>query len=75
VAEKVRVPAGYQLVWSGQYESMERRAVARVTQLRPLLAPILREEGVPDEIAALVLVESGGQPTALSPKGHWVSGS
>ena len=24
VAEKVSVPAGYQLVWSGQYESMER---------------------------------------------------
>jgi Cu(I)/Ag(I) efflux system membrane protein CusA/SilA len=24
VAEKVSIPAGYQLVWSGQYESMER---------------------------------------------------
>ena len=24
VAEKISVPAGYQLVWSGQYESMER---------------------------------------------------
>ncbi len=24
VSEKVQVPAGYQLVWSGQYESMER---------------------------------------------------
>jgi len=24
VTEKVKVPAGYQLVWSGQYESMER---------------------------------------------------
>ena len=24
VAEKVSVPAGYQLVWSGQYGSMER---------------------------------------------------
>lgn len=54
--------------WNGNDEAL-RRAVARVTQLRPLLAPILREEGVPDEIAALVLVESGGQPTALSPKG------
>jgi membrane-bound lytic murein transglycosylase D len=29
----------------------------------------LQEQGIPDEIAALVLVESGGQPTALSPKG------
>jgi membrane-bound lytic murein transglycosylase D len=40
-----------------------------VTQLKPVLAPILQEEGIPDEIAALVLVESGGQPTARSPKG------
>ena len=24
VAEKVNVPAGYQLMWSGQYESMQR---------------------------------------------------
>jgi membrane-bound lytic murein transglycosylase D len=46
-----------------------RRAVSRVTQLKPVLAPILQEEGIPEEIAALVLVESGGQPTALSPKG------
>ena len=44
-------------------------AVARVEQLRPLLDPILREEGVPTEIMAVVLVESGGRPTALSPKG------
>ena len=43
--------------------------VRRVQQLRPLLEPILREEGVPEYIAAVVLVESGGRPTALSPKG------
>ena len=46
-----------------------RRALARVVELKPVLAPILEDEGVPDEIAAIVLVESGGQPTALSPKG------
>jgi membrane-bound lytic murein transglycosylase D len=40
-----------------------------MTQMKPILAPILQEEGIPYEIAALVLVESGGQPTALSPKG------
>ena len=57
-----------QQYWNGNDEAV-RRAVARVTQLKPVLAPILQEEGVPDEIAALVLVESGGQPTALSPKG------
>jgi membrane-bound lytic murein transglycosylase D len=44
-------------------------AVARVQQLRPLLEPILREHGVPTDLAAVVLVESGGRPTALSPKG------
>ena len=26
VAEKVQIPAGYHLVWSGQYEYMERAA-------------------------------------------------
>jgi hypothetical protein len=54
--------------WDGNDEAV-RRAVARVMKLRPVLAPILQDEGVPGEIAAIVLVESGGQPTALSPKG------
>lgn len=54
--------------WNGNDEAV-RRAVARVTELRPVLSPILQKEGIPDEIAALVLVESAGQPTALSPKG------
>jgi membrane-bound lytic murein transglycosylase B len=54
--------------WNGNDEAV-RRAIARVTELRPILTPILHEEGIPDEIAALVLVESAGQPTALSPKG------
>jgi hypothetical protein len=44
-------------------------ALRRVQQLRPLLEPILREEGLPTELAAVVLVESGGRPTELSPKG------
>ena len=54
--------------WNGNDEAV-RRAVARVMELRPVLTPILHEENIPDEIAALVLVESAGQPTALSPKG------
>jgi membrane-bound lytic murein transglycosylase D len=41
----------------------------RVQQLRPLLEPILREEGVPGNLLAVVLVESGGRPAALSAKG------
>ena len=54
--------------WNGNDEAV-RRAVARLAQLRPILTPILREEGVPDEVAAVVLIESAGQATALSPKG------
>ncbi len=57
-----------QKYWNNERESV-RRAVERVTQLRPVLDPILREGGVPSDVAALVLVESGGRATALSPKG------
>lgn len=53
---------------SGRTGSREK-ALQRVEQLRPIIEPILREEGVPAELAAVVLIESGGQPTALSPKG------
>jgi hypothetical protein len=45
------------------------QAMLRVQQLRLLIDPILRQEGVPTELAAVVLVESSGQPLALSPKG------
>jgi membrane-bound lytic murein transglycosylase B len=57
-----------QQYWNGNDEAV-RRAVERVMQLRRVLTPILREEDIPEEISALVLVESAGQPTALSPKG------
>ena len=43
--------------------------IHRVKQLQPVLEPILREEGLPLELNAVVLVESGGVTTALSPKG------
>lgn len=46
-----------------------RAAIQRVQQLRPTIEPILRQEGVPAELSAIVLVESGGQLMALSPKG------
>ena len=41
----------------------------RLDELRPLLNPILEREGVPQEVAAVVVVESGGRSNALSPKG------
>jgi hypothetical protein len=44
-------------------------AVDRISQLKPTLEPILRTEGVPVELTAVVLVESGGITSALSPKG------
>jgi hypothetical protein len=44
-------------------------ALRRLSQLRPLLIPILEDEGIPQEIAAVVVVESGGRSNALSPKG------
>lgn len=54
--------------WNGNDEAV-RLALARVIQLRPTLTPILGEEGVPDEVAALMLIESAGLATALSHKG------
>ncbi len=46
-----------------------RAAVERVDRLRPTIEPILHEEGVPTELSAVVLVESGGLPMVYSPKG------
>ncbi|MGB9072223.1 MAG: lytic transglycosylase domain-containing protein [Terriglobales bacterium] len=46
-----------------------QKAVERVQGLRPVLEPILREEGVPLQMAAVVLIESSGLTTALSSKG------
>lgn len=57
-----------QQYWGGQDQNV-RRALERVAHLRPMLDPILQEEGVPVEVVALVLVESGGRAMALSPKG------
>ncbi|HEX9199132.1 MAG TPA: lytic transglycosylase domain-containing protein [Acidobacteriaceae bacterium] len=44
-------------------------AVERLGLLRPAIEPILRKRGVPAELAAIILVESGGRFMALSPKG------
>jgi soluble lytic murein transglycosylase-like protein len=44
-------------------------AELRVSLLRPAVEPILRSHGVPTDMAAVILVESGGRATALSPKG------
>jgi hypothetical protein len=54
--------------WNGQEHPL-RRAVERISGLRPVVEPILKEEGLPPEILGLMLVESGGNPAALSPQG------
>jgi hypothetical protein len=44
-------------------------AAVRLALLLPAVEPILRNRGVPAELAAVILVESGGRVDALSPKG------
>lgn len=41
----------------------------RLSLLRPVVDPILRRHGIPADLAAVILVESGGRADALSPKG------
>jgi soluble lytic murein transglycosylase-like protein len=54
--------------WNGRLEDL-RRALERVQGLRPTLEAGLREEGIPTGLVAVVLVESAGHTTALSPEG------
>jgi len=44
-------------------------AMNRFDQLRPVVEPILKGEGIPVELSSVVVVESGGRPNARSPKG------
>lgn len=44
-------------------------AAMRLSLLRPVVEPILKRHGVPADLAAVILVESGGRVDALSPKG------
>ena len=46
-----------------------RKVPRRIDLLRPIVQPILAREGVPNQLAAVIRVESGGNPMALSPKG------
>lgn len=44
-------------------------AVERVHALVPLVGPVMRKQGIPTELLAVVLIESAGRPDALSPRG------
>lgn len=56
-----------QQYWGGRSDDL-RQALSRLQQLRPILEPILRSEGVPPDLIAVVLIESAVQPTAQSPR-------
>ncbi len=53
--------------WKGR-EADFLSAVKRMRQLQPELEGILRNEGVPAELVAVVLIESAGRTTASSPR-------
>lgn len=59
----------FALRYWGNKDGDLRAALARLRQLQPVLAPILRGEHIPPELVAVVLVESAGRPSALSPRG------
>ncbi len=54
-------------LWSNS--TAATRPDVRLEMLRPVVDPILRSHGVPVDLAAVILVESGGRTDALSPKG------
>ena len=53
--------------WNGRGTDV-RSAIGRLQRYRPALESILESEGVPGSLAAVVLVESGARPLALSLK-------
>jgi hypothetical protein len=57
-----------QRYWNGRYEDLWR-AIGRVQSLRLSIEPILRSQGLPPDLIAVVLVESAGEPLARSPRG------
>jgi soluble lytic murein transglycosylase-like protein len=56
-------------LWSDRLRIEAARPEVRLEMLRPVVEPILQRYGVPTELAAVILVESGGRMDALSPKG------
>lgn len=56
-----------QRFWGGREDQLVA-AIDRLQKLRPTLEPILETEGVPRQLVAVVLIESGAQPLAVSPR-------
>lgn len=53
--------------WGGR-EADLAAALDRLQRLQPRLEPLLAAVGIPRELTAVVLVESGAQPLAISPR-------
>jgi membrane-bound lytic murein transglycosylase D len=51
--------------WKRRTSDLEQ-ALTRLRQLQPVIEPILRSEGVPADLLAVVLIESAARPMALS---------
>ncbi len=51
--------------WNGRKDDLAG-ALRRMESLRSLVEPILREEGIPPELSAVMLIESAGQRSAIS---------
>jgi soluble lytic murein transglycosylase-like protein len=60
--------ASYLRYYRGRGQAHLQAGLQRLTAYRPLLTRIFREEGVPEWLLAVGLVESGYNPVALSPK-------
>lgn len=65
----VRSPRPESPVAAGWVVDSAERISRRTAALRPLVNPILIKEGIPDQLAAVIQIESGGNQLALSPKG------
>ena len=59
-----------QRYWNGRYDDL-LLAIQRVQALRDPIEPILEAEGLPPDLIGIVLVESAGNPFALSPRGAY----
>ena len=65
----ISVPIDTSQLSRGSGSGGQSAAAMRLGLLRPVVDPILRRYGVPADLAAVILVESGGRADALSPKG------
>ncbi len=53
--------------WGGREDQL-RLALTRLAGIEPTLRALLKAEGVPENLIAVVLIESAAQPLALSPR-------